>query len=182
VFGIPGDTITAVLIGAFMAQGLLPGPLLFQQHGPVLYGFFAILLITNVLLLGLGLVAIRHLGRIAALPPGVLYPAVAVFCVAGAFAVNSSMFDIGVMLAGGLAGFAMRRLDVPIPPLVISMLLAPSLENALRQSLLLSNNDLTIFFTRPIAAGLSVLLAMVLAGLIWRGRGRQSAAPAHHNN
>ena len=164
VFGIPGDTITAVLLGAFMAQGLLPGPLLFAKHGEILYSLFALLILTNVMLLAFGYLAIRYLRKITLIPSGLLYPLVTVMCAAGAFAVNSSFFDLIIMMAGGIAGYAMRKTGVPIPPLVIAMLLAPGLENALRQSLVLSNGDFAIFFTRPISAGIAALL---VAGIIF---------------
>lgn len=162
VFGIPGDTITAVLLGAFMAQGLLAGPLLFVKHGEVLYSLFALLILTNVMLLVFGYVAIRYLRKITLIPSGLLYPVVTVMCAAGAFAVNSSFFDLIIMMAGGVLGYGMRKTGVPIPPLVIAMLLAPGLENALRQSLVLSGGDISIFVTRPISAG---IMALLLAGL-----------------
>lgn len=168
VFGIPGDTITAVLLGAFMAQGLLPGPLLFQQHGPVLYGFFAILLITNVMLLLLGLGAIRYLRHITRVPPGLLYPSVTVLCFAGAFAVNNAAFDWVIMVAGGVAGYLMRKTDIPIPPLVIAMLLAPGLENNVRQSLNLSDGSFGVFVQSPIAAVLLAVTLAVIGFFAWR--------------
>ncbi|MEO3427444.1 tripartite tricarboxylate transporter permease [Pelagibius sp. CAU 1746] len=173
VFGIPGDTITAVLLGAFMAQGLLPGPLLFQKHGDVLYGLFALLVFTNILLVFFGYFAIRYLRRIALIPGGLLYPVVTVMCFAGAFAVNSSFFDLIIMVAGGAGGYLMRKTGVPIPPLVIAMLLAPGLENALRQSLAFSDGNLLVFVSRPISAGIFALLvgAFVLAGYAaWKKR------------
>jgi putative tricarboxylic transport membrane protein len=162
VFGIPGDTVTAVLLGAFMAQGLLPGPLLFQQQGEVIYGLFGILLLTNVLLLGLGLIAIRYLRHVVVVPQSILLPCVVVLCFAGAYAVNSNMFDVVVLLVGGFAGYAMRRTGVPIPPFVIALLLGPGLENALRQSLLFSVDGPMIFVTRPISAGLLTLLVLAI--------------------
>ncbi len=168
VFGIPGDTITAVLLGAFMAQGLLPGPLLFQQHGPILYGFFAILLITNVMLLLLGLGAIRYLRHITRVPPGLLYPSVTVLCFAGAFAVNNATFDWLIMVCGGLAGYVMRKTDIPIPPLVIAMLLAPGLENNIRQSLNLSDGSYGVFIQSPIAAAILAVTLSVIAFFAWR--------------
>ncbi|MEM1344262.1 MAG: tripartite tricarboxylate transporter permease [Pseudomonadota bacterium] len=168
VFGIPGDTITAVLLGAFMAQGLLPGPLLFAQHGPVLYGFFAILLATNVMLLVFGLGAIRYLRHITAIPPGVLYPAIVALCFAGTFAVNNAVFDWWIMLGGAVLGYGMRKAEVPIPPLVIAMLLTPGLEASLRQSLTLSDGSLTIFLAEPIAATLLAVVLAVVGWLAWR--------------
>ncbi len=167
VFGIPGDTVTAVLIGAFMAQGLFPGPLLFQQQGEVIYGLFGILLLTNVLLLGFGLIAIRYLRHVVLVPQSLLLPCVVVLCFAGAYAVNSNMFDVLVLVLGGFAGYAMRKTGVPIPPFVIALLLGPGLENAIRQSLLFSRDGVWIFVTRPISATLLALLVAGLAFVAW---------------
>lgn len=168
VFGIPGDTVTAVLLGAFMAQGLLPGPLLFVNHGEVLYGLFVLLLITNVMLLVFGYAAIRYVARIILIPNSVLLPSVLALCFAGAFAVNSSFFDVLIMVAGGIVGYLMRKAEVPIPPLVIALLLAPAFENALRQSLKLSDNDPTIFLSRPFSAVIGLVLLATLALFLWR--------------
>lgn len=169
VFGIPGDTITAVLLGAFMAQGLMPGPLMFARDAETIYAIFAFLLISNVMLLFVGLWAIRYMQRIVLIPNALLYPAVAAFCFAGAFAVNNAAFDIVIMLVGGLAGYAMRKTGMPIAPLVIGMLLAPGLENSLRQSLTASRGSLLIFVEKPAALVLLLILAAIIALFVWRG-------------
>ncbi len=104
VFGIPGDTITAVLIGALMAQGMMPGPLMIQQNPGFLLGLFMVLLLTNVLLLIFGLAAIRWLKNITRIPSTVLYPCVLLLCLCGTYAVNSSTFDLLILVAGGGIG------------------------------------------------------------------------------
>lgn len=179
VFGIPGDTITAVLLGAFMAQGMLPGPLLFANHGATLYGLFILLLITNAMLLLFGLAAARHVARIVLIPPAVLLPAVTALCFAGAFAVNSSYFDMIIMVCGGIAGYLMRKAEVPVPPLVIALLLAPGLENALRQSLTISGNDPMIFVTRPISAAIAVAVILLAAHFVWKGLRPRRQVPSN---
>jgi putative tricarboxylic transport membrane protein len=165
VFGIPGDTVTAVLLGAFMAQGLTPGPLLFQRHADLVYGFFAILIVSNVMLLGLGFGAIRLAAFITRIPRAALSPLVVAVALVGAYTVNSAMLDVWVAIVGGVAGYVMRRCALPIPPLVIAMLVAPGLENTLRQSLLLSTDGLGIFVSRPVSGAMVGLVALVLAGL-----------------
>lgn len=172
VFGIPGDTITAVLLGAFMAQGLTPGPLMFARDAETIYALFAFLIVSNLLLLAVGVFAIRYLQRIVLIPSALLYPAVAAFCFAGAFAVNNAAFDIVIMIAGGLAGYAMRKTGMPIPPLVIGLLLAPGLENSLRQTLTVSRGSLDIFVTRPGALALLAILCLLIALFAWRGLAR----------
>ena len=173
VFGIPGDTVTAILLGAFMAQGLLPGPLLFQQHSDVIYGLFGLLLLTNLLLLGFGLAAIRIVRHVVLIPHAILLPCVTVVCFAGSYAVSSNMFDVLVMLTGGFAGYAMRKAAVPIPPFVIALLLASPLENAIRQSLLFSAGGISIFVTRPISATLLGLFALSMGFVAWRALSRR---------
>lgn len=179
-FGIPGDTVTAVLLGAFMAQGLLPGPLLFRQHGDVIYGLFTVLLLTNLLLLVFGLAAILYLRRIVLIPQALLLPSVSVLCFAGAYAVNSAFVDVLVMIAGGGGGYLMRKAGMPIPPFVIAMLLAPGLENAMRQSLLFGGGSLAIFVTRPLSAALLALFALSIAILILRAFRARSRGTRKH--
>jgi putative tricarboxylic transport membrane protein len=176
VFGIPGDTVTAILLGAFMAKGLSPGPLLFAKHGQIIYGLFAMLLITNVMMLALGYLAIRHVARLILIPQGLLMPAVLTICFAGSFAVNSSSFDVLITIAGGLAGYLMRKAAVPIPPLVIALLLAPGFENGVRQSLVLSGGDPTIFLTRPISAAIAVVLIAAAVFFVRMGMRLSGAA------
>ena len=177
VFGIPGDTVTAVLLGAFMAQGLTPGPMLFERHATLVYGIFAMLLVSNVMLLGVGLIAIRWARGIASIPRAILHPIVIACAFAGSYAVNSSAFDLVVTAVGGILGWMMRRADVPVAPMVIAMLCAPGLENALRQSLLLSDNGLLIFVSRPVSGAMLAVVGLVLlAFLVIRLRRR--AAPA----
>ncbi len=166
-FAIPGDTVTAVLLGAFMAHNINPGPLLFEQHGPLVYSLFAVLIVSNLMLLVFGRIAIRWLRNIGMVPNGLLLPAVTALCFAGSFAVSSSYFDMFITLIGGVVGVVMRKLDVPTAPLVISLLLAPSLEQNIRQSLAFSDGSLDIFVTRPIAAGLLLLTVLSIAGFAW---------------
>lgn len=168
VFGIPGDVVTAVLLGAFIAQGLTPGPLLFVNHGPVIYALYAILIITNIALIFFGLVAIRGFSKILALPQLYVFACVTVLAVAGAYAINSDFFDVTIMFIGGIAGFIMRRTGIPVAPFIISMLLTPMLENNFRQTLAMSDGSLGIFVERPISAGLLVFFAFI-AFMLYRG-------------
>ena len=189
VFGIPGDTITAVLIGALMAQGMMPGPLLIQQNPGFLFGLFLVLLVTNVLLLIFGLAAIRWLKQVTRIPPTVLYPCVLLLCVCGAYAVNSSTFDLLILVVGGGLGYVMRRTHFPIAPLIIGLLLGPGFESAVRQSLVFSNGSLAIFWSRPGSLTLLILLALVIFTMAWRGlvkagviRKRSTSHPPKSNN
>jgi putative tricarboxylic transport membrane protein len=158
-----------------MAQGLTPGPLLFQKHASLVYGFFAVLIVANAMLLGLGLGAIRIARLITRIPRAALSPLVVAVALVGAYAVNSAMLDVWIAIAGGVGGYVMRRLAIPIPPMVIAMLVAPGLENALRQSLLLSTDGLAIFVTRPLSGAMVAVVALALAAMSWAAFRRRAA-------
>lgn len=180
VFGIPGDTITAVLLGAFMAQGLMPGPLMFSRDAETIYALFAFLIVSNIMLLFVGLWAVRHMQHIVSIPNALLYPSVAAFCFAGAYAVNNAAFDIVIMLAGGLLGYLMRKTQVPIAPFVIGTLLAPGLENSLRQTLTVSRGSLSAFVDKPSALALLLVLLAILAIFTFRGLRPASSPPSEN--
>lgn len=163
--GIPGDVITAVILGAFMMHGLRPGPILFEQNLPMIYALFVGIMLSSLYLLVVGKVAIRIFSRIATIPNRILYPVVFVLCVFGAYAVNNNLFDILVMLAMGIVGYVMLRLDIPVAPFLISFVLGPLLEDNFRQSLLIGDGDYAVFFRNTICMvfwGLTALSLFVL--------------------
>ncbi len=144
--GIPGDVITAIIIGAFMIHGIQPGPMLFETNGSLVYALFMGLILSSVFLFFIGGFSIRIFRFVADIPKSILMPAVLVLCVFGAYAVNNSMFDIMVMFALGWLGYLMMRLDVPAAPFLIAFILGPLLEDNFRQSMLMSNGDFSILF------------------------------------
>jgi putative tricarboxylic transport membrane protein len=163
--GIPGDVITAVILGAFMIHGLSPGPILFEQNLPMIYALFMGMLLSSAYLFFIGKIAIRFFSRIATVPNRLLYPIVFVLCVYGSYAVNNNLFDVLVMVVMGLLGFAMLRLDIPVAPFLIAYVLGPLLEDNFRQSLLIGDGDNTIFFRNAICItfwGLTCLSMFVL--------------------
>jgi len=162
--GIPGDPSTAVLIGAFMIQGLQPGPLLFQQHGRTVFALFAGLLIANILLFGVGFLGLRFFARIANVPVYILSPTVILLCVVGSYAVANSMLDVVVMFVMGLVGYLMRKYAFPGGPLVIGFILGPMVEKALRQSLTQSKGSWMIFLESPICV---VFLVLTLVSVLF---------------
>ena len=143
--GIPGDVITAVILGAFMVHGLRPGPMLFEQNIDLIYALFIGISISSLFLLIIGKAAIHMFKHIASIPRSYLYPVVMVLCVFGAYAVNNSFFDIYVMVGFGIVGFLMMRMHIPSAPFLIAFILGPMLEDSFRQSLLMSQGSLTIF-------------------------------------
>jgi putative tricarboxylic transport membrane protein len=140
--GIPGDALTAILLGALVIQGVQPGPLLFENNSQLVSSIFISLLIANVCLLLIGMFGARYFAKVLDVPRPLLYPAIAVACVAGSYALNGSTFDVAVMLVFALIGFLFARADIPKAPLVLAVILGPILESNLRRMLQLHDNDL----------------------------------------
>ncbi|GAA0357011.1 tripartite tricarboxylate transporter permease [Bacillus horti] len=160
--GIPGDAVTAVLLGAFMVQGLQPGPLLFQNNGDVVYSLFLGMLLSNMLIIVFGLIGIRYFIKILAIPKEYLTLSILVLCVIGAYALNNNFFDVWVMLISGVIGYFMQRYGYPLSPVILALILGPMAESNLRRALTMSDGSLSIFFTRPIAATLIILAILTL--------------------
>lgn len=148
--GIPGDVITAIILGAFMIHGLTPGPILFQENMNLIYALFCGIMLSSIVLFGTGKLAIRYFSRIADVPKQILFPIVLMFCIYGAYAVNNSTFDIAVMLVFGLVGFIFNRTGFAAAPFLIGFILGPMLEDNFRRSLLISNHSFDVFVRSPI--------------------------------
>ncbi|MFW3615814.1 tripartite tricarboxylate transporter permease [Billgrantia antri] len=148
--GIPGDVITAIILGAFMVHGLTPGPILFQENLPLIYALFMGIMFSSLVLLVVGNGAIKYFSLIADIPKEILFPIVLMFCVYGAYAVNNDTFDVWLMLGFGVLGYVFNRAAIPAAPFLIGFILGPMFEDNLRRSLLIGGNDLAIFARGPI--------------------------------
>lgn len=157
--GVPGDAVAAVLLGALIVQGLTPGPLLFAQNPDVVYGVFSSMLVANVVMLIVGLVGIRFFCRIIEVPKLLMIPIIIFLSIVGAYAINNSMFDVGIAIAFGLLGFVLGKLDIPSSPILLAIILGPMAETNLRKALLMYDNSWSFLYERPIALGF-VLLAI----------------------
>lgn len=167
--GIPGNLIAALVLGALMIHGLQPGPQLFTRSPDVVFGFMWQLLLTAMLLLLLGgMVATRLFAQILRMPTALLVPTTMVLMAIGIYTVNGNVMDLYVMLAFGLVGYLLNRLAFPLAPVVLGVLLGPMAEQNLRLSMLISQNDWTVLFTRPISLGIIALLAAVLLSQLWK--------------
>jgi putative tricarboxylic transport membrane protein len=160
--GLPTGPITAVLIAALMIHGVPPGPTLVNEHPDVFWGFVASMYVGNLMLLALNLPLVGIFVNVLRIPYGYLYPLVIMFCIVGVYEVNHSIIDVWIMLIMGVLGYGLRKFGLDPAPLVLGLVIAPTFEMSLRQSLIMSNGNWTIFVQRPIAA---VLLA-VCAGLL----------------
>lgn len=180
VFGIPGDSITAIVIGVLYIKGMNPGPTVFLEQPQLIYALFIVFLLANLIMLPLGWAAIRLGARMLSVPQNILMPVILLSCVVGAFAITNSLFGVVVMLIFGVIGFAMEELDIPIAPAILGMVLGPMLEKNFVTSMIKADGDLLAFFERPIAAGLGVvtILFWLLPAIRWALARRRSAAAA----
>jgi putative tricarboxylic transport membrane protein len=179
VFGIPGDTITAILLGVLLVKGVQPGPELFGAEAPLLYGIYLVFILANLLLIPLGYLAVRASGTLLRVPSTLLMPIIVAFCVVGAFSINNGYLEIVIMLVLGVLGYLLERSGFPLAPVVLGLVLGPIVEKNFMQSVIKTNWDLTQFLTRPISAALLVVTVLVLCWPLLRGllrrRRRQSA-------
>jgi putative tricarboxylic transport membrane protein len=155
--GVPGSAVIAVLMGAFMMNGIIPGPFLFTEHADLAWAVIASLYIGNVILLILNLPAIPIWVLFLRTPKPILYTIILAFCVIGAYSLQNSVFDVGLTLAFGILGYLFKKLDFPAAPLILTVILGPLMERAMRQALEMSRGDFSIFFTRPISVSLITL-------------------------
>jgi len=160
--GIPGSGTTAVMLGAMMLFGLQPGPLLFEKNPDFVWGTIASMYIGNVMLVILNIVFVPVFVRALMIPYSVLAAFIVLFCIVGVYSVNFSTFELWIMLVSGVIGYVMRKLEFPIAPIVLALVLGPMMETSLRQSLLMSQGSFAIFLTRPISAILAVLVLVFL--------------------
>ena len=145
--GVPGDTGAALLIGAFMVQGLTPGPLVFRESPETVYNVYAGLIICNIALILVTLATWRVFTKICSLETTIIYPCVLMFCVVGVYALNSSLTDVWIMLFFGVLGYLLKKFNFPIAPLLIGFILSPLFEKNFRRALILSNGNLGVFFS-----------------------------------
>jgi putative tricarboxylic transport membrane protein len=161
--GIPTGPITAVLIGALMIHGVSAGPQLVTEHPDVFWGFVASMYVGNLMLLALNLPLVGIFVTVLRIPYAYLYPLIIMFCIIGVYEVSHSIVDVWIMLIMGGLGYLLRKFSFDPAPLVLGLVIAPLFEQSLRQSLIMSNGNYLIFFSRPIALGLLMVCALLLA-------------------
>jgi putative tricarboxylic transport membrane protein len=160
--GLPTSATAAILLAAFQGYGLQPGPLLFQNNADLVWGLIASLYIGNVMLLILNLPLAPLWVRLLMIPRPYLYGGIVVFALLGAYASNSSTADVAILIVVGLVGYLMRVYDFPVAPVLVGMILGPLSEQQLRRALAISQGDPTVFVTRPIAATLLAIAALIV--------------------
>jgi putative tricarboxylic transport membrane protein len=179
--GIPGSPTAAVMLGGLIIWGLQPGPLLFQEKPEFVWGLIASMYTGNVIGVLMVLLFVPLFAAILRVPFAILTPLIVVVCAIGAYAVHSSMIDVWYMLIFGVVGYVFKKLDYPLAPLVLALVLGDLAENALRQSLIMSQGSVAIFVTRPIAGFITALaLFFFLLPVLtpWWQRWRGSRVPS----
>lgn len=161
VFGIPGDSITAIVIGVLFIKGMNPGPTVMLHNPEFLYAIFIIFVLANVLMLPLGWLAIKIFRQILLIPREFLMPLILILCVVGSFAINNSVFGVGIMLALGVLGWLMEANGFPIAPAILGLVLGEMIESHFMTSMIKANGNLLAFFERPVSAVLGVVTLVV---------------------
>jgi putative tricarboxylic transport membrane protein len=161
--GIPGDATMALILGALLIQGIQPGPQLITEHADIFWGLIASFWIGNVLLVLLNVPLIGVWVKLLQVPYRYLYPSALFFIAVGVYSTNNSLFEVGEVVAFGLAGALFLALDFPVAPILLGFVLGPMVEENFRRSLLLSQGDMSIFFNRPISASFIAMAGVVVA-------------------
>jgi TctA family transporter len=181
LFGIPGDTITAIAIGVLYMKGLNPGPTLFTENARSMYALYLVFLIANIIMIPLGIVMIRIASKVLRAPRASIMPVILLLCAVGAFATGNNLFSVLLVGLFGILGFVMERNGYPVAALVLGIVMGTMVEQNFITSLIKSDGDVMPFFERPVSA---VLAAMTIGALLWplgvwiwsRTRGRRLPA------
>lgn len=168
VFGIPGDSVTAIVIGVLMMKNVKPGPEIFTRQPKLVLSIYLVFLLANLILLPVGWLAIKLGGLVVKTPRRVLLAVILLFCIVGSYALNGSYFDVLTMAGMGILGFILERRKIPLGPVVLGLLLGGPLEERFIQTLTASNGNLLAFFNRPVAAGLGGLCLMLWTGAVFK--------------
>jgi len=183
--GIPGDPATAVILSGLLIHGMFPGPMLFIEHPTEIYGVYLSIILAYIFILVVQLVGIRYFVKILLVPPHLLTVAIVVMCVIGAYAIRNSVFDVYTLAAVGLMGYLLMRARIPVTPVVLGLVLGPTLEKEYRTAIILSEGSYEIFYTSPAALlffGLAILVIVlqVVSTMRESGAARAAARAAAH--
>ena len=160
--GVPGSPTAAVLLGGLLIWGLQPGPLLFQEQKEFVWGLIASMYLGNIAGLIVVLTCVPLFAAILRIPFSIIAPIIIVICAVGAYTVHNSMFDVYLMIVFGIAGYVLRKLEYPLAPLVLALVLGDRAESAFRQAMLVSQGDMSIFFSNALVGGMTTLALFLL--------------------
>ena len=179
VFGIPGDSITAIVLGIMMMKNLTPGPEIFEKQAVLVHSLYFVFILANIALIPAGWLAIRAGAQLIRVPRHTLIPIIVLFCVIGAYAIGGSYFDVALMLGMGVLGFGLERFQIPVGPVVLGIILGGPLEERFVQGITASRGSPMVFVSRPLAAGLAIVALVVwLLPVITALRGKRAGVQA----
>ncbi|WP_237213633.1 tripartite tricarboxylate transporter permease [Falsiroseomonas oryziterrae] len=178
VFGIPGDSITAIVIGVLYMKNMNPGPMVFTENPQLIYAVFLIFILANLIMLPLGWAAIKSARQILRTPRNLLLPVILLFCIVGSFAMTNSLYGVALMLVMGLLGWFLEQHGIPVAPLILGLVLGEMLEQTFVQSMIKADGAVLAFFERPIAGALGVLTLLIWATMLVRAATHRPAAIA----
>jgi len=176
-FGIPGDAVTAVMLGALTIHGIQSGPLFIQQNAQLAYGMFAAYIIAHAVVLVILLIGVRWMLKIVSVPKSVLFPVVLVLCVIGAYALSNTMSGVWILAAFGVIGYGMVKFGFPLAPFILGVILGDQIEINLIRAVM-TDADPWLFFTRPISGGLLAAAVLSAIAALWQHRRQQRKASA----
>jgi TctA family transporter len=161
VFGIPGDSITAIVIGVLFMKGLRPGPMIFETQPDIVYAVYLSFILANLLMIPFGYLSIKASSQMLRVPRNILMPGILMFCIVGSFAINNSIFDVGMMMVMGVIGYFLEANGFPVAPVVLGIVLGPIVEKNFMMSMIKTDWDATQFFTRPVSAILCIITLFI---------------------
>jgi TctA family transporter len=161
VFGIPGDSITAIVIGVLFMKGLRPGPMIFETQPDIVYAVYLSFILANLLMIPFGYLSIKASTQMLRVPRNILMPGILMFCIVGSFAINNSIFDVGMMMVMGVTGYFLEANGFPVAPVVLGIVLGPIVEKNFMMSMIKTDWDATQFFTRPVSAILCIITIFI---------------------
>lgn len=174
VFGIPGDTLTAIVIGVLYMKNLNPGPSLFTTNPQNMYAIYILFIFANLIMIPLGWATIKVAKKLLGVPREILLPLILMACIVGTFGMNNSPFDVGIMLAAGVAAYILEENGFPVAPAILGVVLGPMLEDNFVKSMIKADGEVLAFFSRPVAGVLGALTLLVwLYPLLRHGFGRR---------
>jgi TctA family transporter len=174
VFGIPGDSITAIAIGVLYLKGMNPGPTIFIKNPENIYAIFLVFILANLIMIPLGWLTIKLAKTVLRVSRNILMPTILLFCIVGSFAINNTVFGVVLILVFGLIAFVLEENGFPVAPAILGVVLGQMMEENFITSMIKSDGDPSVFFTRPIAMGLAigtfVILLWPVGAWLWRQR------------
>jgi putative tricarboxylic transport membrane protein len=160
--GVPGDSVTAILLGAFIMKGITPGPMMYVTELPTVYRVFAALMLANLCMLVVGCLGVRFFAKIVSVEKKMLYPIILVISLLGAFSINKNAFDVGVCVAFGIIGWLMNKYEFPLSPILLALILGPMCEKNFVRYMNIQRGNFFAITTSPIAMVFATVAILVI--------------------